>query len=86
MALDVVQQVHPEVVQAEIGNGDACLEVFQFDDFLLQTAQLLLAVARSLALPSRTLSSPVAVTSAITMRFSTRSLRRMYSSREMSGQ
>ncbi len=44
MGLDVVEQVHAEVVQAEVGDGDAGLDVFQLDDFVLQAAELLLAV------------------------------------------
>ena len=84
--LDVVEQVHAEVVEPEIGDRDAGLDVFQLDDFVLQPAQLLLAVDDVVDLAVSTLSSPVAVTSAITMRFSTRSLRLMYSSSVMSGQ
>ena len=41
---DVVEQVHAEVVEAEVGDGDAGLEVFQLDDFVLEPAELLLAV------------------------------------------
>jgi hypothetical protein len=38
IGLDVVEQVHAEVVEAEVGDGDAGLEVFHFDHFFLQAA------------------------------------------------
>jgi hypothetical protein len=38
VGLDVAQQVHAEVVEAQIGDGDAGLQVFQLDDFFLQAA------------------------------------------------
>jgi hypothetical protein len=44
MLLDVIEQVHAEVVQAEIGDRDAGLHVLQLDDLVLQAPQLLLAV------------------------------------------
>ena len=49
--LDVIQQVHAEVVQAEIGDGDAGLEVFHLDHFFLQAPQLLLAIGDVIRLP-----------------------------------
>ena len=85
--LDVAEQVHAEVVETEVGDGDAGADVLELDDLVLELAELLLAEGRVAATPgSRTLSSAVAARSAMTMRFSTRSLRLMYSSREMSGQ
>ena len=44
VGLDVVEQVHAEVVQAQVGDGDAGLQVFQLDDFFLKPAELLLAI------------------------------------------
>ena len=44
VGLDVVEQVHAEVIQAQIGDGDTGLQILQLDDFFLQAAQLLLAV------------------------------------------
>ena len=46
IGLDVIQQVHAEVVEPEVGDADAGLQVFQLDDLLLQAAQLLLAVGK----------------------------------------
>src|ERR1035438_2370860 len=42
--LEVIQQVHAEVIESEVGDGDAGLQVFHLDDFLFQAAELLLAV------------------------------------------
>ena len=39
--LHVVEQVHAEVVEAQIGDRDAGADVLQFDDLVLQLAQLL---------------------------------------------
>ena len=44
VGLDVIEQIHAEIVEPEVGDGDASLEVFQLDDFFLQPAQLLLTV------------------------------------------
>ena len=44
IGLDVIQQIHPEIIQAKIGNGDPSLEVFHLDDLFLQPAQLFLAI------------------------------------------
>src|SRR6218665_2249927 len=43
-AVGMVEQVHAEVVQPQVGDGDAGFQVFQFDHFFLQAAQLLFAV------------------------------------------
>ena len=45
-ALEVAEQVHPEIVEAKVGDGDAGLEVFEFDDFVLEPAELLFAEDR----------------------------------------
>ena len=50
VGLDVVQQVHAEVVQAQVGDRDAGLEVFKLDDFFLQAPQLFLAVGHVIGL------------------------------------
>ncbi len=84
--LDVAEQIHAEVVEAEVGDGDAGVDVFEFDDLVLEPAELLLAECGVAGFGVRTLSSAVPARSAMTMRFSTRSLRLMYSSSEMSGQ
>ena len=42
--LDVVDQVHAEIVEPEVGDGDAGLEVFQLDHFFLESAELLPAI------------------------------------------
>ena len=44
MLFDVIEQVHPEVVQPEIGDRDAGLCVLQLDHLLLHPPQLFLAV------------------------------------------
>ena len=49
--LHVVQQVHAEVIQTKVGDGDAGLEVFQFDHFVLQAAKLLLAIGNIVGTP-----------------------------------
>jgi hypothetical protein len=86
MGFDVVEQVHAEVVEAQVGDGHAGLQVFQLDHFLLQAAQLLLAVGHVVGLGGQHVVVAGGVTSAIIIRLSTRSLRLMYSSSEMSGQ
>lgn len=40
--LEVSQQVHSEVVETEIGDGYTGADVFEFDDFVLELAELLL--------------------------------------------
>ena len=50
MAFHIFQQVHAEVVQAQIRNRDAGFDVFQINDFILQTAELLLAISKVAAL------------------------------------
>ena len=42
--LDVVEQVHAEIVQAKVGDGDPRLKVFHVDDFFLKFPKLLLAI------------------------------------------
>jgi len=44
MVLEVVEQIHTEVVEAQIGDGNAGLDVFHVDDLLLEAAELLLPV------------------------------------------
>ena len=44
LRLDVPQQVHAEVVQTQVGDRNAGFQVFQFDHFFLQAAQLFFAV------------------------------------------
>ena len=41
--LDVAEQVHAEVVEAKVGDRDAGADVLEFDDFVLEPAELLLA-------------------------------------------
>ena len=43
MLLDVAEQVHAEVVEAEVGDGDAGADVLELDDLVLEPAELLLA-------------------------------------------
>ena len=44
--LDVPEQVHAEVVEAEVGDGDAGADVLELDDLVLELAELLLAEGR----------------------------------------
>ena len=46
MALDVFAEFDAEVVEGEFVEGDALVEVFQVEDFVLQAQQLLVAVAQ----------------------------------------
>ncbi len=41
--LHVAEQVHAEVVEAEVGDGDARADVLELDDLVLELAELLLA-------------------------------------------
>jgi len=40
LGLDIVQQVHAEIIEPQIRDGNACPDVLHLDDFFLQTAQL----------------------------------------------
>ena len=40
----MVEEVHPEIIEAEIGDGDAGFHILQIDDFLLEPAKLFAAV------------------------------------------
>ena len=42
--VDVPEQVHPEVVETEVGDGDTGADVLELDDLVLELAELLLAV------------------------------------------
>ena len=38
VALEVIEQVHAEVIESEVGDGYARFQVFHFNDLLLQPA------------------------------------------------
>ena len=42
--LEVIEQIHSEVVQAEIGDAHPFPQIFEVDDFFLKTLQLKLSV------------------------------------------
>ena len=44
IGFDIVQQVHAEVIQAEVGDGHTRFKVFQFDHLFLESPELLLAI------------------------------------------
>ena len=43
--LDVAEKVHPEVIEAKVSDGDTRSDVFEFDDLILEFAQLFFAVS-----------------------------------------
>ncbi len=45
MLLDVAEKVHPEVIEAKVSDGDTRSDVFEFDDLILEFAQLFFAVS-----------------------------------------
>ena len=46
VGLNVFQEFEAEVVERELGEGDAVAEVFDVEDFVLETKELLVAVAQ----------------------------------------
>ena len=50
VSLDVVEEIHAEVIQTKVGDGDASLDVLHLDHLILQTAQLLLAIGHVIGL------------------------------------
>ena len=76
VVLDVAEQIHPEVIEPEVSDRDTGAHVFKLDDLVLELAELFFAERRIGVFQAED----------VVMRFSTRSLWLMYSSREMSGQ